>query len=42
MSCSTISSTILLSLGVVVGNSEGNDVGDGVSGVVVDSFSADV
>ena len=42
MSCSTISSAITLSLGVVVVNSVDNDVGDGVSGVVVYGFSAGV
>ena len=42
MSCLTISSDRALSLGVVVGNSEGGDVDDGVAGVVVDGFGAGV
>ena len=42
MSRSTISYAITLSLGVVVCNSVYYDVGDGVSGVVVDVFSAGV
>ena len=42
MSCLTISSARALSLGFLVVNSAGNDVGDGVSGVVVDGFGADV
>ena len=36
----TISSARELSLGVVVCNSVGNAVGDGVAGVVVDRFGA--
>ena len=42
ISCSNISTERALSLGVVVGNSKGNDVGDGVSSVVVDGFGAGV
>ena len=42
MSCSTISYARALSLGVLVGNSEGNDVDDGVAGVLVDGFGAGV
>ena len=42
MSCSTISSAIVLSLGVLVGNIEGFDVDDGVVGVVIDGFGAGV
>ena len=42
MSSSTISSARVLSLGVVVGNSEGGDVDDGVAGVVVDGFGSGV
>ena len=42
MSYLTISYARTLSLVVAVGDCVGNDVGDGVSGVVVDSFSADV
>ena len=42
MSCSIISYAITLSLGVVVEKSVGDDVGDGVSSVVVDGFGAGV
>ena len=42
MSCSTISPARTLSLGVVVGNSVDNYVGDGLAGVVVDGFGAGV
>ena len=42
MSYSTISPVKTLSLGVVVENSVGDDVGDGVAGVVVDGFGAGV
>ena len=42
MSCSTISSARTLSLGVVVYNIVGNDVGDGLAGVVVDGYGAGV
>ena len=42
MSCSTISSTRSLSLGVVLDNSVGNDLGDGEASVVVDGFGAGV
>ena len=38
MSCFTISSARALPLRVVVGDSEGNDVDNGVAGVVVDEF----
>ena len=38
MSCSDISSTRTLPLRVVVGNFVGDDVGDGVAGVVIDGF----
>ena len=40
MSCSAVSSERVLSLGVVVENSVGDDVGDGVAGVVVGGFGA--
>ena len=42
MSFLTISSARSLSLGVVVGNSVVNDLGDGSVGVVVDGFGAGV
>ena len=42
MSCLNISSARTLSLGVVVGKSVDDDVGDGVVGVVVDGFGAGV
>ena len=42
MSCSTISYAIEFSLGVVVVIIVGDDVGDGVAGVVVDGFGAGV
>ena len=42
MSFSTISSARLLLLGVVVGNSVGDDLGDGAAGVMVDGFGAGV
>ena len=42
MGCWTISSARALSLGVVVGNSEGGDVDDRVDGVVVDGFGVGV
>ena len=42
MSFLTISSAKALSLGVVVGNSVGDDVGDGVAGIMVDGFGAGV
>ena len=42
MSCSTLSSAIAFSLGVVVGNSEGNCVGDGAASVIVDRFCVGV
>ena len=42
MSCLTISSARTMSLGVVVGNSVGNDLGHGVANVVVDGFGAGV
>ena len=42
MSCSTQSSARAFSLGVVVGNIEGNGVYDGVASVVVDGFGAGV
>ena len=42
MSFSTISSAIMLSLGVVLGNSVDDYVGDGVSGVVIDGFRSGV
>ena len=42
MSCSTISSARAFSLGVLVGNSEGDDVDDRVAGVLVDWFGAGV
>ena len=42
MISSTISSARVLSLGVVVGNSVGDYIGDGVSSVVVDGFDAGV
>ena len=38
MSCSTISYARIFSSRVVVGNRVNDDVGDGVAGVVVDSF----
>ena len=40
MSFSTISSARVFSLGVVVGNSVVDYVGDGVAGFVVDGFGA--
>ena len=40
MSCSTTSSARALTLGVVEGNIEGSDIGDGVASVVVDGFGA--
>ena len=42
MSCSNISSALVLTLGVVVGNSVGGDLGDGVAGVVIYGFGAGV
>ena len=39
---SNISSARTFSLGLVVGNSVGNDVGDGVAGVLVYGFGAGV
>ena len=42
MSCSTISSARALSLGLVLGNGEGDDIYDGVSGVVFDGIGAGV
>ena len=42
MSFSTISSARVLSLGLVVNNGEVDDVDEGVAGVVVDEFGADV
>ena len=42
MSCLTISSAIMLSLGVVLGNCVGNYVGGGLAGVVVDGFGEGV
>ena len=42
MSFFTISFARALSLGVVVGNSVGGDVGDGAFGVMVDGFGAGV
>ena len=42
MSCSAVSSERVLSLGVVVENSVVDNVGNGLSGVVVDEFVAGV
>ena len=42
MSFLTISFSRTLSLGVVAGNCVGDDVGDGVDGVVVDGFGSGV
>ena len=40
MSCLIMSSARALSLGVTLGNSVGDDLGDRVAGVVVDGFGA--
>ena len=42
MSCSKISYARALSLGVAVGNIVGDDIGDGVAGVVIDGFGVGV
>ena len=42
MSCSIISYAIALSLGMVVVNIVGGDVGDGVAVAVVDGFGAGI
>ena len=42
MSCSTISSARTFSLGVLVGNFLGGNVGDGVGSVVFGGFGAGV